>query len=183
MRPLRAGGGDSGALVEAPEYLYNPMTDSYDAPNWEAMGNKTVRCKNCGAEEVVDAAAMTAACPFCGSQYVMDENEVTEGILPETLQPLQGVQSQGRPTCSRAGPSPGSGRRAPSRKPGTLPGSCRASTSPFGPSTRICIPSTPARAAGTAPKPTPPPTRTDTPRPTPHRHRLVPHFGRRSPVL
>ena len=76
-------------LVEAPEYLYNPMTDSYDAPNWEAMGNKTVRCKNCGAEEVVDAAAMTAACPFCGSQYVMDENEVTEGILPETLQPFK----------------------------------------------------------------------------------------------
>ena len=32
-------------LVEAPEYLYNPATDSYDAPNWEAMGNKTVRCK------------------------------------------------------------------------------------------------------------------------------------------
>ncbi len=77
------------ALVEAPEYLYNPQTDSYTAPDWEAVGNKTIHCKNCGAQTVVSSADMTAACPFCGSQYVMDENEITTGILPETLMPFQ----------------------------------------------------------------------------------------------
>lgn len=76
-------------LVEAPEYLYNPQTDSYTAPDWEAMGEKTVRCKNCGAQTAVSSAAMTAVCPFCGSQYVMDEDAITTGILPETLMPFQ----------------------------------------------------------------------------------------------
>lgn len=76
-------------LVEAPEYLYNPQTDSYTAPDWEALGNKTVRCKNCGASTVVSSADMTAVCSFCGSHYVMDEDEITIGILPETIMPFQ----------------------------------------------------------------------------------------------
>lgn len=76
-------------LVEAPEYLYDPRTDSYTAPDWQAQGGRTVRCKNCGAQTVVSAAAMTSCCAFCGSTYVMDQDEIQVGILPETMMPFQ----------------------------------------------------------------------------------------------
>lgn len=76
-------------VLEAPEYLYNPDTDEYTAPNWEAMGNRTVRCKGCGAQTVVSSATVTAKCPFCGSNYVVDQDEATTGILPETIMPFK----------------------------------------------------------------------------------------------
>lgn len=76
-------------LVEAPEYLYDPRTDSYTAPDWETQGNRTVCCQNCGASTVVSPAAMTSVCPFCGSTYVADQNDIHVGILPETMMPFQ----------------------------------------------------------------------------------------------
>lgn len=76
-------------VIEAPEYLYNPQTDSYTAPNWESAGHHMVRCQGCGAETVVPAAVMTAQCPFCGSHYVVDADAVNMGILPETMMPFR----------------------------------------------------------------------------------------------
>ncbi len=76
-------------VAEAPEYLYNPQTDSYTAPNWESAGHHVVRCQGCGAETVVPAAVMTAQCPFCGCNYVVDANAVDMGILPETMMPFR----------------------------------------------------------------------------------------------
>ncbi len=75
--------------LEAPEYLYDANTDAYEAPDWAAMGEKKIRCENCGAETAVSAAAMTSRCPFCGSGYVVDEDGVVDGVLPETLMPFQ----------------------------------------------------------------------------------------------
>ena len=45
-------------MLEAPEYLYDPHTDSYTAPDWEAVGTRTVRCQGCGA-----ARWHTGVCP------------------------------------------------------------------------------------------------------------------------
>lgn len=79
----------SSPVVEAPEYLYNPQTDEYKAPDWNAVGSRTVRCAGCGAQTVISSAAMTMNCPFCGGNYVVDQNEETNGILPETVMPFQ----------------------------------------------------------------------------------------------
>lgn len=85
--------GRSDALdlqwMESPEYLYNPADGGYTAPDWELLGNRTVSCRNCGAQTVIAADEMTAECPFCGSRYVVDSGEVDVGILPESLMPFR----------------------------------------------------------------------------------------------
>ena len=47
-------------MLEAPEYLYDPHTDSYTAPDWEAVGTRTVRCQGCGAETVISSSSSTS---------------------------------------------------------------------------------------------------------------------------
>lgn len=79
----------SSPVIEAPEYLYNPNTDQYDAPDWDALGSRTVRCSGCGAQTVISAAVVTATCPFCGGNYVVDQSSETIGILPETIMPFR----------------------------------------------------------------------------------------------
>lgn len=76
-------------MLESPEYLYDPQTDSYTAPDWEAVGTRTVRCQGCGAETVVPSSSMTVQCPFCGSEYVVDVGDIGAGILPETMMPFR----------------------------------------------------------------------------------------------
>ena len=75
--------------LEAPEYLYNPETDEYSAPDWDAVGGRTVACTGCGAKMVVDGASVTVRCPFCGGHYVVQQDAETRGILPETLMPFR----------------------------------------------------------------------------------------------
>ena len=75
--------------LEAPEYLYNPQTDEYTAPDWDVSGDRSVSCTGCGAKMVIDGGAVTACCPFCGGHYVVRQDEETKGILPETMMPFQ----------------------------------------------------------------------------------------------
>lgn len=75
--------------VEAPEYIYYPDDDRYDAPNWEAQGSKTLTCPSCGADTVMGAGIMTATCPFCGSHYVSEAEPMPGLILPETMMPFR----------------------------------------------------------------------------------------------
>ncbi len=75
--------------MEAPEYLYNPETDEYRAPDWKLAGDRMVSCSGCGAQTVVSAAALTACCPFCGGHYVVQQDSETVGILPETMMPFR----------------------------------------------------------------------------------------------
>ena len=81
-------------VIEAPEYLYNPATDAVTAPDWEALGTRPVRCRGCGAQNMLGAEELTATCPFCGSHYVVDFDAETQGILPETLMPFHISRSQ-----------------------------------------------------------------------------------------
>ncbi len=74
--------------ITAPEYLFFPETDTYDAPNWEEEGNKQVVCSSCGADIMLSAAAVTAVCPFCGSNYVTELQSNDKIISPETMIPF-----------------------------------------------------------------------------------------------
>lgn len=76
-------------LFEAPEYVYNPNTDEYSAPDWEAMGTRTVRCTGCGAQTVISAATVTVRCPFCSGSYVVNQDSADTGIMPETVMPFK----------------------------------------------------------------------------------------------
>ena len=75
-------------LMEAPEYLYDPRTDAYEAPDWDTMGGRSVQCKGCGAQTVIPAEDTTSVCPFCGSHYVVDDTGAP-GIMPESLMPFK----------------------------------------------------------------------------------------------
>lgn len=54
---------------------------------------KTVLCKSCGAESIYDALQTSAVCPFCGSNQVMDQNDVDTiapgGVVPFSISDKQ----------------------------------------------------------------------------------------------
>lgn len=49
---------------------------------------KTVLCKACGAESIYDALQTAAVCPFCGSNQVMDANDL-DTIAPGGVVPFK----------------------------------------------------------------------------------------------
>lgn len=49
---------------------------------------KVVRCKNCGANNVVDSGEISITCPFCGSNQVVDTDELA-GIKPHRVIPFK----------------------------------------------------------------------------------------------
>lgn len=55
--------------------------------NWGAQ-TKTVLCNACGAESIYDALQTAAVCPFCGSNQVMEANDV-DTIAPGGVVPFQ----------------------------------------------------------------------------------------------
>ena len=76
-------------LGEAPEYLYFPDDDRYDAPVWENEADRLITCASCGADTLISPAAVTATCPFCGSHYVTEPRPSDRLILPETMMPFR----------------------------------------------------------------------------------------------
>ncbi len=80
--------------VVAPEYLYFPEEDRYDAPRWEEKERRTLFCPSCGAETVLGAATVTATCPFCGANYVTQPPQEEDIIQPETLIPFRVGEGQ-----------------------------------------------------------------------------------------
>jgi hypothetical protein len=76
-------------VKEAPEYLYYPDEDSYNAPEWEGLGEQILSCPSCGADTVLGAGVVTATCPFCSSHYVTEAPKGVSLISPETLIPFR----------------------------------------------------------------------------------------------
>ncbi len=62
------------------------LNDAEDS-SWEKEA-KVVRCQNCGANNVIDAAAITNLCPFCGSAAVVDTNDIV-GARPNRVIPFK----------------------------------------------------------------------------------------------
>ena len=75
--------------IEAPEYIFCPDTDTYDAPNWDDEGMQTLSCTSCGADIVQSTASVTSKCPFCGSAYVTEYTGDHTIISPETMIPFR----------------------------------------------------------------------------------------------
>ncbi len=74
--------------IEAPEYLYDPQSESASAPDWEEEGSLSLVCPSCGAETVTGAIEISVRCPFCGSHYVREPAPSQAIIRPETLVPF-----------------------------------------------------------------------------------------------
>lgn len=75
--------------IEAPEYLYDPTSETASAPNWEEEGDLSLICPSCGAETVTAAIQHSVSCPFCGSHYVCEPTASQRIIRPETLIPFR----------------------------------------------------------------------------------------------
>lgn len=61
--------------------------DHVENCNW-GVEKKTVICKACGAESVYDALEISAVCPFCGSNQVMEASN-QETMAPGGVVPFQ----------------------------------------------------------------------------------------------
>ncbi len=73
--------------LEAPEYLYDPESETAEAPLWDEVLSETLVCPACGAEVLSGATQMTLTCPFCGNHYVREPHEAAPVLRPETMQP------------------------------------------------------------------------------------------------
>ena len=49
---------------------------------------KVVKCENCSAKNVIDKNSITSTCPFCGSNQVVDTDELS-GIKPQRVIPFK----------------------------------------------------------------------------------------------
>jgi DNA-directed RNA polymerase subunit RPC12/RpoP len=61
---------------------------------------KTFRCENCGATVTFAGATVSASCPFCGSEHVVERTGDVGRILPESVLPfavsLEGARTRWR---------------------------------------------------------------------------------------
>ena len=61
------------------------------------LARRASRCKKCGAATSYDEVATSAACPFCGSSQVLEQEANRNALRPESLVPLD----VGRATVER----------------------------------------------------------------------------------
>lgn len=75
------------------------------------VAQKTVTCKSCGATSVYDALEVASECPYCGSNQVMEANDVTtlapNGVVPFKITAKQAGERfsswlKGKLFCPRA---------------------------------------------------------------------------------
>ena len=83
-------------VFEVPEYIYDPMRDTWDAPEWETVESYTLSCPSCGAEILSPMQAVTVSCPFCDTAYVSDVPSGADIIPPEALLPFSVSEERAR---------------------------------------------------------------------------------------
>ena len=76
-----------GAGAESAEELALEEADKVGNCNW-GVSKKTVICNACGAESVYDALEISAVCPFCGSNQVMEAAD-KDTMAPGGVVPFQ----------------------------------------------------------------------------------------------
>ncbi len=87
--------------VVAPEYLYDPTSESASAPPWDEEGDVTLVCPSCGAETVSDADDVTVTCAFCGQHYVSEPHPSLPILRPETMIPHKLSKSEANEKFTR----------------------------------------------------------------------------------
>jgi len=55
---------------------------------WSGNDVKIVKCENCGAEETLAKKEISTRCPFCGSNTVLKQSEMS-GVKPDTVIPFK----------------------------------------------------------------------------------------------
>ena len=65
-----------------------PLPDAPPAAGGLGLKTKLQVCKGCAAEMEVPPGSKTGRCPFCGSQYVMEQVSTRECEAPESVLPL-----------------------------------------------------------------------------------------------
>jgi hypothetical protein len=71
-----------------------------DKRGWDAQ-KTSVRCQNCQAISVFDAARVGQRCDFCGSSALVPYEEIKEAFRPESLLPMKVSETQVRESIRR----------------------------------------------------------------------------------
>lgn len=81
-----------GNTYEFDQVLNNDKHDlnleeqSISTKEW-ANESKLVKCSSCGANIMINGLAITQECPYCGSKYIVETNEVP-GLKPDCVVPF-----------------------------------------------------------------------------------------------
>lgn len=67
---------------------YDFITAEDSAPTDWGSDKQIIQCKNCGGQVVLDAVETANSCAFCGSSYIV-KNDESAGIVPESLIPFK----------------------------------------------------------------------------------------------
>jgi predicted RNA-binding Zn-ribbon protein involved in translation (DUF1610 family) len=79
----------------AREFEFKVETLARAAHGW-GTERKELRCEGCGARISTPPTAMTATCPFCGSNKVIQRPASQEGLRPRFLLPFQVTEADCR---------------------------------------------------------------------------------------
>lgn len=70
--------------------------NEYDFDSAEEMASqdwgketRVIKCESCGAETVLDSNAAAQFCAFCGSSHIVQKDDASSGIAPESLIPFK----------------------------------------------------------------------------------------------
>lgn len=79
--------GEGENMTESSSAEEIALEDAENTANCDwGISTKTVICKNCGAESVYDTQEISAVCPYCGSNQVMEANDektmAPGGVVP-----------------------------------------------------------------------------------------------------
>lgn len=66
-----------------------------EAPRWDNAQVQSYRCKNCGAETVLNKTDIATLCPFCGSAVVLDTAAIAS-VKPNTVIPFEVAQDKAK---------------------------------------------------------------------------------------
>lgn len=84
--------GHAKAIAQTAEQIEEFSLEEYlrnRAPVAPPSGQKSIKCKSCGAETTVPADAATMACAFCGNEMVLEAAALPAQLQPEAVVPFQ----------------------------------------------------------------------------------------------
>jgi hypothetical protein len=76
------------AFGEQSEHVLDFVLPTARAHRW-AAAHHLVTCQNCGAGSLLPPAKASTACPFCGSDHLIESAETASLIEPQTIIPMQ----------------------------------------------------------------------------------------------
>lgn len=72
---------------EQVKHLINEVNEDKNSHDSWAAEMKVVKCQTCGAKITISGLSMTSCCPYCGSDYVVEEKQLV-GLKPDVVLPF-----------------------------------------------------------------------------------------------